>query len=187
MSAQIKDGGPACGRAGCDAPSVRKQGRQYLCAKHYRFGQMRVRAKRDGKVVPAAEQMENLLSWVPDLVCGECHRQMNWLAEDGTDTVLTLQHYRSGSMAFICLSCNSRHASMPGDTFCSMPALHKRCPQCEQIKPFSGFARDNGRTGPIKLKSWCKACSSTAHTNWQRNNRDHYNAKQRENRASRNG
>jgi hypothetical protein len=67
-----------------------------------------------------------------------------------------------------------------------MPKDHKWCPQCEIAKPFTEYAADNGRSGPMKLKSWCKQCSGASHTQWQRNNREHYNAKQRENRAASN-
>lgn len=185
MSARpINDGGLVTPCALCAEPSVRNNGRQRLCAKHYRYRQMRSRARLDGKAVPTMEQLDNLYSW-DGLTCRDCKRSMNWLRDDGADTQLTLQHYRSGSMGLVCLSCNARHASMPGDTYCSMPKDHKRCPQCASVKPHADFARDNGRSGPMRLKSWCKSCSSAAHTEWQRGNREHYNLTQREGRARR--
>lgn len=178
---EINDGGPACSR--CGDPAVRKQGHQHLCAKHYRFGQMRVRAKRDGKPVPAHAELHNMRG--VDLKCPDCGVPMNWLAADGQSTVASLQHYRDGSMAIVCRSCNTRHAFMPEDSFRSMPAGHKYCPRCEKAKPFEQFSADNGRSGPLKLKSWCKQCSGASHAEWQRNNREHYNAKQRKRRAAR--
>lgn len=174
------DGGPACSR--CGAEAVRRQGHQWLCSRHYRFGQMRSLARRRGKAVPAHEDLDRMLRDT----CPDCGIVMNLLMRKGeAHRTASLQHYRDGSMAIVCLSCNTRHASMPGDTYRQMPKDHKRCPQCEQVKPFADFSRDNGRSGPMKLKSWCKQCSSAAHTEWQRNNRDRYNAKQREGRARR--
>ena len=112
---------------------------------------------------------------------------MNLLSRAGErERTASLQHYRDGSMAIVCASCNTRHAFMPGDTYRDMPKDHKWCPRCETAKPFLDYATDNGRSGPMKLKSWCKQCSSAAHTQWQRNNREHYNAMQRTGRAARN-
>jgi hypothetical protein len=175
------DGGPAF-RCACGAAAVRKQGNQRLCARHYRFGQMRSRAQRDGKFVPAREQLEALLHDA----CPDCGVVMNLLSYEGErERTATLQHYRDGTLAIVCLSCNARHASMPGDTYRDMPKDHKWCPHCETAKPFADYAADNGRSGQMKLKSWCKRCSSAAHTEWQRKNREQYNAKQREGRARR--
>lgn len=179
------DGGHAfkCTRDCCGIAAVQKQGNQWLCAKHYRFGQMRANAKRHGKTVPSQTDLDAMLHDT----CPDCGVVMNLLMRDGEQhRTATLQHYRDGTLAIVCLSCNARHASMPGDAYRNMSKDHKRCPQCEIDKPFSAFATDNGRSGPMKLKSWCKQCSSSAHTEWQRNNREHYNAKQREYRAARN-
>ena len=184
MSA-VKDGGPAaCGKRGCNEAIARKQGNQFLCAKHYRFAQMRSLARRDGKAVPSYEQLENISTW-DGMTCRDCKRPMNWLREEGSDTQLTLQHYRSGSMGFVCLSCNTRHASMEGDSYCGMRADHKQCPSCKAIKHRSKFSADNGRSGPLKRKSKCKDCSNSSSVEWKRANRDAYNAYQRAWRASR--
>ena len=177
------DGGPAFHCSRCGVGAVRKQGQQWLCARHYRFGQMRARAKRDGKAVPTHEQLAAMLGDS----CGDCGVVMNLLSRVGErERTASLQHYRDGSMAIVCVSCNTRHAFMPGDSYRDMPKDHKRCPQCETAKPFSDYAADNGRSGPMKLKSWCKQCSSASHTQWQRNNREHYNATQKAGRAARN-
>jgi len=171
-----------CTRNNCGCVAVRKQGNQWLCARHYRFGQMRSKARTSGKAVPEHAQLEAMLTDA----CPDCGIVMNILSiAGGHHKTATLQHYRDGTLAIVCLSCNTRHASMPGDSYRDMPKDCKRCPQCAGIKPFSAFAVDNGRSGPMKLKSWCKECSSTSHTEWQRNNRDHYNAKQREGRSAR--
>jgi len=182
----INDGGPAfvCKRGTCGAVAVRKQGNQWICAKHYRFSQMRAVAKRDGKLIPTHEQLENLYS-LDGLNCRDCKRQMNWLRPEGAASQITLQHYRSGSMGFVCLSCNTRHASMPGDSFQKMPADHKRCPTCEAVKPATDFTLDQSRTGDLRRKSACRSCADKATTQWKEKNRDRYNEYQRQYRARR--
>lgn len=178
----INDGGPALRKcARCDSLAIRHQGHQWLCAMHYRFGQMRSTAKQRGKTVPSHEELASLVSDK----CRDCGGPMHWLARGHQATVASLQHYRDGTYGIVCRSCNTRHAFMPGDTYRDMPKDHKRCPKCEQVKPISEYAKDNGRSGPMKVKSWCKQCSSAAHTEWQRNNREYYNATQREGRARR--
>lgn len=176
---------PICGKDGCVEMSVIRQGRQFLCPKHYRFGQMRSVARRDGKYVPSHLELEALLNAQPTLGCNDCGRVMNWRSSDGAASVLTLQHYRSGSLAFSCLSCNTRHASMSGDSFCDMPTGHKKCPKCDDIKPSSEFTKDNSRTGDIRRKSFCRSCSDNLVNQWKEANRDQYNAYQRAYRAKR--
>lgn len=160
------DGGPAFPKycSHCSDLAVRLQGHQNLCAKHYRFGQMRANAKRHGKTVPTYDKLIELAS--RGLFCADCNVRMNWLAKKGNATVVTLQHYRDGTFGLVCLSCNTRHAYMQGDEYRTMPKDHKQCPHCRTIKPFSEFARDNGRGGVLRLKSWCRLCSSEAHHAW---------------------
>lgn len=181
MSEQMSDGGAVCSR--CKSPALRKQGNQYLCVKHYRFGSMRSRARKDGKLVPTHEELE-LMSQQGDS-CPDCHRKMNWLAKDGAATVVTLQHYRDGTMSLVCLSCNTRHASMPGDTYRDMPNDHKRCPSCDQAKPSTEFTTDNSRSGELRRKSSCRECSDKKVNAWKESNRERYNEYQRQYRAQR--
>jgi hypothetical protein len=163
--------------------SVIKQGHQHLCAKHYRFGQMRVTAKRHGKETPSHASLHAMVN--DQMLCPDCGVQMNWRAKNGKSTVASLQHYRDGRMAIVCLSCNTRHASMEGDSYCDMPKDHKQCPSCKTIKHQSCFFADNGRSGPIKRKSTCKSCSDDKVKQWKERNRDDYNAYQRAYRAKR--
>lgn len=150
---------------------------------HYRFGQMRATAKRFGKLVPTHEQLEALA--LKGAGCPDCYREMNWLARNGQSTVATLQHYRDGTLAIVCRSCNTRHAFMPGDTYREMPKDQKLCSACDTIKPLTEFAKDNNRAGSMKVKSCCKACSGLAAVAWRGANRDAYNAYQRKYRAER--
>lgn len=152
-----------------------------LCEKHYRFGQMRSTARKAGKVVPSHDDLEAMAS--KSMKCPGCGVVMNWRRRDGNSTVASLQHYRDSTMAIVCISCNSRHASMAGDSYRDMPKDHKCCPKCQGIKPWSDFSADNGRTGLIKLNSICKQCSNENVNKWRRENRMKYNAYQRELRA----
>jgi hypothetical protein len=167
----------------CEIEAVIIQGHQHLCEKHYRFAQMRASAKRNGKEVPTHEELEQMS--LVGMDCPDCGVRMNWRSINGKSTVASLQHYRSGRMAIVCLSCNTRHASMDGDSYCDMPKDYKRCPSCESTKHQSEFSADNGRTGLIKRKSICKSCSNEKVTQWKERKRDEYNAYQRAYRAKR--
>lgn len=147
----------------CGSPAVRWRHKQGLCFKHYRVLWMRISAKRAGKVVPSQAELEALF----DRQCPDCNRPFNFLIGEG-DFSLTpsLQHYRDGSFGVVCVSCNCRHASMPLDTYREMPKDHKFCPKCSSTKPLSMFSKDNSRTGPLKVKSWCQVCSRSSWKAW---------------------
>lgn len=127
---------------------------------HQRFYQMRRTARRHGKVVPTLEQLENLLTWTNGMVCKDCGCQMRWLRGDDGARQITLQHYRSGSMALVCLSCNTKHAKMPGDTYLELPKGYKRCPVCQQTKPLAAFGkrRSSARDGRWIADTYCAEC-----------------------------
>lgn len=167
----------------CDLDATIKQGNQHLCDKHYRFGQMRAKAKQSGKEVPSHAQLHKMVD--DQMLCPDCGVKMNWRARDGKASVASLQHYRSGRISIVCLSCNSRHASMEGDSYCDMPKDHKKCPSCKTIKHESEFSADNGRSGRIKRKSICKNCSNEKVSHWKWRNKDEYNEYQRNYRAKR--
>ena len=179
MTGKINDGGPAC--AWCDRSAHIRQGRILLCEVHYRLSSMRSTAKRAGKEAPTVKEMESLIP--SPLVCGGCHRPMNWLQSQGASTQATFQHDRDGTLKIVCLSCNTKHACHPGDSFWSVPEGHKRCASCDRVLGAAAFSRDRSR--PCGLKSSCKECSHSQHTQWRTENRDYYNGKQRENRARR--
>ena len=165
----------------CVRVAVIKQGNQWLCDKHYRFGQMRASAKRNGKAVPTRAELEAMLT--QDFHCPECRRKMNWRSVDGQDTVASLQHYRDGRLGIICLSCNSRHAAAPSDSFSDFPKDCKYCPRCQTFKSDSEYTKDKNRSGPRQIASWCKPCKNKSATKWKQNNREQYNQYQREYRA----
>lgn len=178
--AEQNDGGPAfC--AWCPRVAFRKQGRQWLCVIHYRFQSMRTTAKRKGKSVPEYADLFNLIP--PDMACPACRRAMVWTQAEGAARVVTLQHNRDGSHALICLSCNTRHAALPGDSFYDLPDGHRRCPGCEQTLPVASFATDRARSSG--LKTYCRECANERHNKWADANRDRLNAEQRKRRAAR--
>ena len=167
----------------CLELSVIKQGHQNLCEKHYRFLSMRVMAKKSNKSVPTYEELEQLIP--KNLICQDCEIKMNWRAKNGRSTVITLQLYRDGSYGLVCLSCNTRHQHMDGDSYRTMPKDHKFCPSCKEIKHKDMYFLDSSKGGILKRKSYCNKCSTLKVKNWIERNRDEYNKKQREYRAKR--
>ena len=119
----------------CEIEAFRKQGHIWLCKKHYRFQQMRVSAKHNGKPVPSYEWLEDTWNALQGK-CPICQREINWLSSDGTSTVITLQHDRCGNLRLLCLSCNTRHASFCGDSFYSADPTKRVCPRCRKELPF---------------------------------------------------
>jgi len=152
MSDQDKVGGCRW----CASPAYMKQGRLWLCQKHYRFQQMRANAKRNGKSVPEYETLQSLVDGNVDLICPGCRKPMYWTAEHGLTSVLSLQHDRDGGVRFLCRSCNTRHAGMPGDTFYLLPDAHKLCHACSQVLPLEKFYKDVSRFA--NARSYCKKC-----------------------------
>jgi hypothetical protein len=163
----MKDGGPAFPCHWCLGEPYIKQGHIWLCKIHYRFQSMRTRAKRDKKSVPSYDMLFSMASSAC-MHCPGCNRSMNWLAKEGRSTVVTLQHDRDGKMRFLCLSCNTRHASMPGDSFYSFPKDKKLCPDCQQQLPLEAFATD--RTSRwMNKKTYCRRCSNARWKKWNEN------------------
>ena len=161
----------------CKKESIMKQGRIWLCVKHYRFQQMRCNAKRHGKTVPTYSELELMLSGLMDMQCQLCKQKMNWRSIDGQSTVISLQHWRSGGFGLLCRSCNTRHAFRPGDSF-EYSEFEKHCPGCSQLKPVGEFYTDKrGRWS--NTKTYCKGCSDERCKAWVRANRDRYNEYQR--------
>lgn len=144
----------------CGVTAVRFQNR-WLCGRHYRFRQMRVTAKRHGKAVPTPEQLEALCP--RDMRCQDCGAAMQWLAVEGYSTVITLQHYRDGTLGLVCMMCNLKHAKMPGDSYRAWPKDQRKCPRCTQIKSLPEFYTER-RGNRTRLTSWCKVCQAEAGT-----------------------
>lgn len=161
----------------CIEPKHIKQGRIWLCKKHYRFQQMRAKAKSRGLVVPSYERLGGILN--ENLVCHPCGRKMVWLSEENTSLVITLQHDRNGCLRLICRSCNTRHSKFSGDTFYSAPRTKKICPRCKILKPLMEFYLDNSKRWKNR-KTYCKKCSDFYQSSWVSKNKGKFNAKRRE-------
>lgn len=144
----------------CDEQGHRFQGERWLCVRHYRLGQMIYQAQRRGKYAPTPDELAALVreAEAAGMVCPHCKRQMNWAAKPrGYSTVVSLQHDRSGKLRLLCLGCNSRHQSFPGDTMYDYPPDWQFCPECQKAKPGDQFFRSQ-RTG--RRISYCKPCQS---------------------------
>lgn len=148
----------------CSRKAYVRQGRIWLCKKHYRFSQMRTCAKRHNKYVPTYEELElltiNTLQIDKGKVCPECNRVMNWVKKDGSSTVVTLQHDRSGNIKLLCQSCNSRHSKYDGDSFYTRNKSKKLCPKCKDEKELSDFFNVKSSSKRwLNKGSYCKDCN----------------------------
>lgn len=148
--------------ADCSEPGYRRYRREARrCVKHQRFLRMRDAARGYGKHVPSRDQLDAmLLSLTPSMTCPLCSVRMNWQQADGASTVITLQHDRVDptSCRLICLGCNSRHSSLPGDLYYEIPRGQKWCGRCDRVLPFESFCRAPSRSTGITAH--CKACTS---------------------------
>jgi hypothetical protein len=155
----------------CNEMAVRRQGRIWLCKRHYRFQQMRVHAKRRGKTAPSYEELERLGDMLgTQLHCQVCYRQMNWLGAEGQDTVISLRHDAAGGHKLICRSCSTRATAMPGDSFYDLPPGMKMCHSCAEIKSLNEFTVD--RTRHLLRGAYCRECSGRRVTDWVKRRRE---------------
>ena len=155
----------------CGDPAIKRHGRSNQCEKHHRFLQMQKVASLDKKYVPSFYELENATP--SDMACPECKKTMNWI--DGNERSLgaVLQHYRNGQIGICCLSCNTRHGLMEGDSYKDLPVDHKLCRGCKTIKPISMFSKRNDGKKPYPL-SKCKVCMKKAFDEWKTKNPEHY-------------
>jgi hypothetical protein len=144
---------------------------------------MRVDARQGGKLVPTMAELESALEALVNMACPLCGRTMNWRQSDGVSTVVSLQHDReSPTVRLLCLGCNVRHASMPGDSLYSLMDGFKRCCDCARTLPVERFPGDSSR--PCGRRSYCKACANARHVEWASRNRERLNAEQRARRRA---
>lgn len=137
---------------------------------------MRVTAKRCNKKVPSYKELDQLLV-ESGFKCQNCGTDFNWTQKEGTRTVITLQHDDSGAFKFLCLSCNTVHASTARDLIYSMGPNDKYCKRCQSIKPKDAFYKDRHTVNGYK--SWCMECSNKNSQRWRVDKKDDYNAYQR--------
>lgn len=147
---------PAKRCAQCELEAVRPACKPSLCIMHYRFLSMRNCAQQSGKTIPTYNQLATLVT--DELLCGDCGIRMNWERKDGTVTVATLQHYRSGEFGLVCQTCNTRHHFMPGDSFRELSPGQKWCKHCKVIKPFADFVLQNKARSENQFAGGCRQC-----------------------------
>lgn len=138
----------------CDRPATIHRVHRHACFIHCRIDPMQTCARSRGLYTPTAEELVSLFN---DLItkgmkCGHCQSVMVWNGRAAN--VVTLQHDRNGTIRLLCLSCNSRHYTYPGDEFYNYPLNWAFCPMCKTAKHESNFYRKrNGRRS-----SYCKSC-----------------------------
>jgi hypothetical protein len=150
---------PKCLKMGILEQGIKTQGCSDYCYKHYRVLVAMRSSKRNKKVTPS---FDYLISIIPhDMLCNECGREMIWNSELGYHgDVISLQHWPSGEVSWICCSCNTAH----GNTKClwsdytKMDVHSKWCPQCKRIKNKRDFAQN--KSVPNGLQGTCKSCGN---------------------------
>lgn len=157
----------------CGFDAIKLHGRANLCEKHKRFIQMQKTAKQDKKYSPSIYEIEAL---VPrDMKCQDCGTTMHWIDNKNRSSGAVLQHYRDGTLGIVCMSCNTKHGQMPGDSYRDVPAGHKLCVCCKTIKPLSLFSKRRDGKVPYPL-SKCKQCMADALKKWREKNPEKYKA-----------
>jgi hypothetical protein len=155
----------------CGDAAIKRHGRANRCEKHHRFIQMQKTAKQDGKYVPSVYEIEKLVSI--NMKCVDCGCLMHWIDDDNRSAGAVLQHYRDGTLGIVCLSCNTKHGFLPGDSYRDVPVGNKLCRACKTIKPLFMFGvRKDGKV-PYPL-SKCKLCSHEALVRWRNKNPERY-------------
>lgn len=155
----------------CGTEAINRLGRSNLCAEHGRFLQMQKAAKRDGKYIPSIYELQGLVP--KDMRCGDCGIEMNWIDGNKRSSGAVLQHYRNGTLGITCMSCNTKHGLMPGDSYKDLPKGHKLCGACKTIKPLNMFGKRSANANDYP-KSKCKTCELDAQKNWRLKNPERY-------------
>lgn len=137
--------------------------------KRKRFYYMQYDSKKRGKEAPTLEQLELMLSKLDNMKCPHCGVTMCWLIEESMKNVITIQHYKDGSMGLICATCNKRLAFYDEP----IPEGHKRCSKCEKILTIDNFTKySRSRDGRLGV---CKKCRYEQYSSWALINREHIN------------
>lgn len=129
-----------------------------MCVVHRRLARMIMGSIVRGMPCPPMDEMEKM---IPDgMVCGDCGCEMIPYVPAGQDATrrMVIQHYRSGDIAIVCHSCNSRHARLPGDKFLEVGPDEKWCRRCDRILKLDGFYKNSASTGYKGASSYCKEC-----------------------------
>ena len=169
----------------CDLDATYTDSHRRLCDKHYRIQQMRQDSSTRRGIKHTREELEASLP--KDMKCPRCKVDLIWRRkhdQKGVTNQITIQHWGSGLVGFLCHRCNTQHGSMDDESFISMPIDHKHCPTCKTIKHESAFCLKNARS-VLKRNSSCRDCCKETVKNWRENNKDAKNAYARKYREKR--
>lgn len=152
-----------CSKQGCqEQAEVKYCKTSRYCLKHYRFKTMRNCAKANNKKVPSFDQLEKYLSDLKDFRCPGCGKIMVWRAKKmvGIGDVVSLQHWKDGTMSFLCLGCNIAKGSVNfmRDVRERIPSSKKRCQRCKHVKDRENYQKDKNRKDG--LFGLCRQCNS---------------------------
>ena len=102
-----------CSRAGCNEEAVcfsGKNKRYGYCERHQSIINRRSNALALGKEVPTWEWFESRIDKT-NMHCEQCNKKMKFRGNGKSGSrsdVYSLQHHPDGSMALVCVPCNSR-------------------------------------------------------------------------------
>jgi hypothetical protein len=158
---------PSCYQKGQLTEGVIDRGTSMYCAKHYRIHSSRNRALSRGLYAPHAQELESMIP--SDMKCRVCAVTMVHSVREGSrNDIMSLQHWRNGTIEWICLRCNSSHGttSEPDDKWVELVRTvkenEKYCNQCKTIKDLAFFY--NTPNGSKGKSSYCQVCHD-AYTN----------------------
>jgi hypothetical protein len=163
--AQVTSYCPRCRKHGNLTEGVFSVSNTMYCSKHYRILNARGRARSDGKGASSQDELEASLP--VDLICPICTRTMCYhYSEIDWASVVSLQHWRDGTLSWLCHSCNSRHGSsiLTDAEWIKqrslITALEKFCFRCNKIKPLSEFYRATNEK--LGVQGFCRSCTNEA-------------------------
>lgn len=137
---------PHCILIGITNLGDRQFGGTWKCFKHYRISCAHRDSRARKKPTPSFEHLESIVP--KDMVCPICGVLMEYHSSiAGISCVISLQHWKSGEISWICHGCNTAH----GHTTCSeenwsvLDALSRWCSLCKAILPLTSFYKDSRR------------------------------------------
>jgi hypothetical protein len=147
-----------------------ERGPSNYCAKHYRIQSSRNRALNRKLYAASLKELEEMIP--ADMKCRLCNCTMGYsIREVDRNHIMSLQHWRSGKLEWICLRCNTSHGSTqePDDKWIelqrSVKEHEKFCQLCKKVKDVAFFYKTSG--GSKGLSAYCKLC----HDEYIRNKR----------------
>lgn len=147
-----------------------ERGPSNYCAKHYRIQSSRNRALSRKLYAASLKELEEMIP--TDMKCRLCNCTMGYsIRKVDRNHIMSLQHWRSGKIEWICVGCNSSHSTTqePDDKWIELHKTlkpdEKFCPICRKVKDLAFFYKSpNGSKGRT---AYCQVC----HDEYTRNKR----------------